>query len=852
MAEWAESQGMHWFLASSGAGLFLVNTVGFVTVSRTTRTYSVDELWGDSISARHTILPAWRPLLVALCFALAVATVAEVTAVIVVAATAERLGRTTAWAWYDVSCLAFLSLDGLVPSILTQPSVSLDSFRRSATFGLAQFVVSVMLLGVSLIFAGDRIVRLVAGGAMVASAGLLPGFFFLGLLTGAFRSRVRLHSRTHTAAFVLFVWADLSWMVSFASRRIALERWAPVDQTSVVSIVAVVLMLFLQSLLPLATWKTLVADTKFWRGLGRYNANARFGGAGLRSSELCVQRSSGNLAEMVATAERNRTLTTLSRTSPVTSSTTRKRPEMGLEVASAKLQHMIERAYRDRRMLEFEYLTIEPKVIGRGTTAFVYRGSFKNEEVAVKVFNPSEITDEYVEAFGKELHLMAQLHHRNVLMLYGLCVRPPSICAVFELCAAGSLATAIKAAVSAGKWNTEARLRVAFDCASSIAYLHAVGVWHRDVKLENFLVASDGTVKLCDFGESIRRSTAISRGQSSASAPPNVSFASADTPTDASPRGSKHRRHDPTTQLALAADDRKVASPAVPGLLARKPGRSPKVREMEPEDDSAMLDIVGTVAYMAPELIAAKRDDYTEAVDVFALGVVLRCVWTAQADPWPRHLQTFEIFAAVERGDRPPLGHDCPATFAAIVTNAWAQDPVARPDAATLRDLVIKALDLLCGPQAIPSLIQHIQNAPGLKNPRQQRSGPGASIVDRLFFSKPKPPAAPDDEGSPTVVVPGGCVASSNADHAASENTDAALKIDDLVSDDDDDGSTPPRCSALASLCPSLLRLRPRPAPSIDDASDDLQIHPEPPVLHDARVDPEDIKVDHPPPPPPV
>ncbi|KAJ1462928.1 kinase-like domain-containing protein, partial [Pelagophyceae sp. CCMP2097] len=196
----------------------------------------------------------------------------------------------------------------------------------------------------------------------------------------------------------------------------------------------------------------------------------------------------------------------------------------------------------------------------------------------------------------------APLRHPNILALYGLCVRPPQMCSVCELCERGSLI----AAISDGIWPAARKLSAAIDACAGVAYLHAMGVWHRDVKMDNFLVTRSGSVKLCDFGESISRPTALSIAQK--------------TP----------------------------------------------------------LAIVGTVAYMAPELVAADRG-YTEAVDVYALAIVLRCIWCREAEPWPAAAMTFDIFAAVAAGRRPHLPDDCPPAYAAVVRRAWEASADARP-----------------------------------------------------------------------------------------------------------------------------------------------------------------------------
>jgi serine/threonine protein kinase len=45
--------------------------------------------------------------------------------------------------------------------------------------------------------------------------------------------------------------------------------------------------------------------------------------------------------------------------------------------------------------------------------------------------------------------------------------------------------------------------RVLVPFMSGISYMHANGIIHRDIKLENTLFAADGTLKIADFGLSI-------------------------------------------------------------------------------------------------------------------------------------------------------------------------------------------------------------------------------------------------------------------------------------------------------------------------------------------------------------
>lgn len=43
-------------------------------------------------------------------------------------------------------------------------------------------------------------------------------------------------------------------------------------------------------------------------------------------------------------------------------------------------------------------------------------------------------------------------------------------------------------------------MKILKDTALGLQEMHAVGIMHHDVKVENILLAKDGTAKLCDFG----------------------------------------------------------------------------------------------------------------------------------------------------------------------------------------------------------------------------------------------------------------------------------------------------------------------------------------------------------------
>ena len=96
-----------------------------------------------------------------------------------------------------------------------------------------------------------------------------------------------------------------------------------------------------------------------------------------------------------------------------------------------------------------------------------------------------------------EFNALVHLQHPNIVAVIALELDKKFARIYMEWMPAGSIAAVVK---NAGPLQEPIVRRYVVNVLSALAYVHAKGVVHRDVKPANMLVSSDGTVKLSDFG----------------------------------------------------------------------------------------------------------------------------------------------------------------------------------------------------------------------------------------------------------------------------------------------------------------------------------------------------------------
>ncbi|CAI9775911.1 unnamed protein product [Fraxinus pennsylvanica] len=285
----------------------------------------------------------------------------------------------------------------------------------------------------------------------------------------------------------------------------------------------------------------------------------------------------------------------------------------------------------DPSKLEIRYL------VAQGTYGTVYRGTYDNQDVAVKLLDWGEDgmataaeTAALRASFKQEVAVWHELDHPNVTRFVGASMgtsqlkipsKNPSegytdlpsraCCVLVEFLQGGTLKNFLYK-------NRKKKLafkivtQLALDLSRGLSYLHSKKIVHRDVKAENMLLDTHRTLKIADFG------------------------------------------------------------------VARVEAQNPK----------DMTGETGTLGYMAPEVLDGKP--YNRKCDVYSFGI---CLWEIYCCdlPYP-DLSFAEVSSAVVRQNlRPEIPRCCPSSFANIMKKCWDANPEKRPD----MDEVVRLLEAI-------------------------------------------------------------------------------------------------------------------------------------------------------------
>jgi serine/threonine protein kinase len=120
------------------------------------------------------------------------------------------------------------------------------------------------------------------------------------------------------------------------------------------------------------------------------------------------------------------------------------------------------------------------------------------EKVAIKIVEKATISDvEDVERVYRETFILTSLKHKNIIRLYEVIDTQTSLCLAMEYADGGELFEYVE---KKSRLDEIEGCRLFHEIVSGVEYCHRMKIIHRDLKLENILMDSNGTIKIADFG----------------------------------------------------------------------------------------------------------------------------------------------------------------------------------------------------------------------------------------------------------------------------------------------------------------------------------------------------------------
>lgn len=140
------------------------------------------------------------------------------------------------------------------------------------------------------------------------------------------------------------------------------------------------------------------------------------------------------------------------------------------------------------------------EIIGVGGMAVVYKAhdNVENRTVAIKILKDEFVTnEEFIRRFKNESKAIAVLSHPNIVKVYDVSFGDLIQYIVMEYIDGITLKEFIERQGSL-KWKDAVYFTV--QILKGLQHAHDKGIVHRDVKPQNIMVLSDGTIKVADFG----------------------------------------------------------------------------------------------------------------------------------------------------------------------------------------------------------------------------------------------------------------------------------------------------------------------------------------------------------------
>ena len=253
--------------------------------------------------------------------------------------------------------------------------------------------------------------------------------------------------------------------------------------------------------------------------------------------------------------------------------------------------------------------------LGQGAMGEVFRAldPVLGREVAIKVVTGKLSADESARLrFQREAQSAAQLNHPNIITVYDFGEEQGMAFMAMELLEGSDL----RELLAQGKVESlEDKLAIMEQILDGLAFAHAKGVVHRDLKPGNVRVLPNGQIKIMDFGlarrAQDRAATGVIMGTPYYMAPEQAQGARATTRTDIFSLGAMF--------YEILSGRRPFTGPSIPAVLYAVAHRDPEPLA------SVAPDLPPGLATVVTRALAKKPDDrYADAAEMLQ---ALRTAW---------------------------------------------------------------------------------------------------------------------------------------------------------------------------------------------------------------------------------